>query len=92
MALFALQHCGTKFVGFLFAPILIAWLGCIGGLGMYNIIKWNPNVVNALSPYYIYIFLKEAGKDGWSSLGGVVLCITGVLQSDINFFLHFQSL
>jgi len=75
--LFALQHYGTHRVGFLFAPILLAWLGCIGGIGIYNIFKWNPTVIRALSPYYIYNFFSKAGKDGWSSLGGIVLCITG---------------
>ncbi|OEL15706.1 putative potassium transporter 13 [Dichanthelium oligosanthes] len=77
IGLFALQHYGTHRVGFLFAPILLAWLGCIGGIGIYNILKWNPSVIRALSPYYIYNFFRKAGKDGWSSLGGIVLCITG---------------
>lgn len=77
VVLFALQHYGTHRVGFLFAPILLAWLGCIGGIGIYNIFRWNPTVVRALSPYYIYNFFRKAGKDGWSSLGGIVLCITG---------------
>ncbi|XP_020268956.1 probable potassium transporter 13 [Asparagus officinalis] len=82
VALFALQHYGTHRVGFLFAPILIAWLACIGGLGIYNTIKWNPSVVRAISPYYIYNFFKKAGKDGWSSLGGAVLCITDGIYMD----------
>ncbi|GJN39091.1 hypothetical protein PR202_gb28187 [Eleusine coracana subsp. coracana] len=47
-----------------------------GSIGIYNISKWNPSVVRALSPYYIYNFFRKAGKDGWSSLGGIVLCIT----------------
>jgi len=78
IGLFALQHCRTHRVGFLFAPILLAWLGCIGGIGIYNIFKWNPSVIRALSPYYIYNFFRKAGQDGWSSLGGIVLCITGL--------------
>ncbi|ONK65774.1 uncharacterized protein A4U43_C06F840 [Asparagus officinalis] len=88
VALFALQHYGTHRVGFLFAPILIAWLACIGGLGIYNTIKWNPSVVRAISPYYIYNFFKKAGKDGWSSLGGAVLCITGAeaMFADLGHF------
>uniref|UniRef100_M8B0K7 Putative potassium transporter 13 n=1 Tax=Aegilops tauschii TaxID=37682 RepID=M8B0K7_AEGTA len=77
VGLFALQHYGTRRVGFLFAPILLSWLACIGGIGIYNIFRWNPTVVRALSPYYIYNFFRKAGRDGWSSLGGIVLCITG---------------
>lgn len=87
VGLFALQHCGTHRVGFLFAPILIAWLLCISGVGIYNIFHWNPYVVKALSPYYIYNFFKKAGKAGWSSLGGIVLCVTGCSKRRIfNFF------
>ncbi|KAB1669976.1 hypothetical protein ES319_1Z210100v1 [Gossypium barbadense] len=64
---------GTRNVGYLFAPILLAWLFCISVIGVYNTIYWNPHVVSALSPYYVYNFFKKAGKDGWSSLGGIVL-------------------
>jgi len=77
VGVFALQHCGTHRIGFLFSPILIAWLLCISGVGIYNIFHWNPDVVKALSPYYIYNFLKKTGTAGWSSLGGIVLCATG---------------
>jgi len=91
MGLFALQHYGTHRVGFLFAPILIAWLFCISGIGVYNILKWNPRVISALSPYYAYNFFKRAGKDGWRSLGGIVLCITGAeaMFADLG---HFSQL
>lgn len=93
MALFALQHYGTHRVGFLFAPILIAWLCCISGIGIYNIIKWNPGVVRAVSPYYIYNFFKLTRKDGWSSLGGIVLCITGLWHFfyPIEHFFHLAD-
>ncbi|KAG8074949.1 hypothetical protein GUJ93_ZPchr0006g46465 [Zizania palustris] len=91
IGLFALQHYGTRRVGFLFAPILVSWLTCIGGIGIYNIIKWNPRVIRALSPYYIYNFFRKAGRDGWSSLGGIVLCLTGAeaMFADLG---HFSKL
>ncbi|XVF79513.1 hypothetical protein PTKIN_Ptkin14bG0229000 [Pterospermum kingtungense] len=91
VGLFALQHYGTHNVGFLFAPILIGWLICISGVGLYNIFRWNPHVLCAVSPYYIYDFFKKAGKDGWSSLGGIVLCITGAeaMFADLG---HFSQL
>ncbi|XVF39989.1 hypothetical protein PTKIN_Ptkin01aG0077400 [Pterospermum kingtungense] len=91
VGLFALQHFGTRRVGFLFAPILLAWLFCISVIGIYNIIHWNPRVVSALSPYYVYNFFKKARKDGWSSLGGIVLCITGAeaMFADLG---HFSQL
>jgi len=77
VGLFALQHYGTHRVAFLFAPVVIAWLICISGIGIYNIIHWNPKVFRALSPYYMYNFLRKTNVEGWVSLGGVVLCITG---------------
>ncbi|GLU22566.1 hypothetical protein SLE2022_386320 [Rubroshorea leprosula] len=91
MGLFALQHFGTHRVGFLFAPILVAWLLCITSVGIYNIIHWNRGVVSAWSPYYVYNFFKKAGKDGWSSLGGILLCITGAeaMFADLG---HFSQL
>ncbi|XP_043701148.1 probable potassium transporter 13 [Telopea speciosissima] len=92
LGLFALQHYGTHRVGFLFAPILVVWLLCISGVGIYNIRRWNPNVVTALSPYYVFNFFRKAGKDGWSSLGGVVLCVTGAeaMFADLGHFSHLS--
>ncbi|KAJ6996856.1 hypothetical protein NC653_013442 [Populus alba x Populus x berolinensis] len=91
VGVFALQHCGTHRIGFLFSPILIAWLLCISGVGIYNISHWNPDVVKALSPYYIYNFFKKTGKAGWCSLGGIVLCATGAeaMFADLG---HFSEL
>ncbi|XP_010538817.1 PREDICTED: potassium transporter 3 isoform X2 [Tarenaya hassleriana] len=77
VGLFVLQHRGTNKVAFLFAPIMILWLLSIATVGMYNIVTWNPRVYQALSPYYIYKFFRDTGKDGWLSLGGILLCITG---------------
>lgn len=80
VVLFSLQHHGTHRVGFIFAPIVTAWLLCISGIGVYNIIRWNPSVFHALSPVYMFRFLKSTGFEGWMSLGGVVLCITGITR------------
>nr|CAB3467764.1 unnamed protein product [Digitaria exilis] len=77
VGLFALQHYGTHRVGFLFAPIVFLWLLCIGVIGVYNIIYWNPHVYKALSPYYMYRFLQKTQVGGWMSLGGILLCVTG---------------
>nr|XP_024372898.1 potassium transporter 7-like isoform X2 [Physcomitrium patens] len=87
--LFVLQHFGTRRVAFLFAPIVIAWLICISIIGVYNIVVHNPRGIwSALSPIYMYKFLKITGKDGWVSLGGVVLCITGTeaMFADLGHF------
>ncbi|KAJ4970869.1 hypothetical protein NE237_003968 [Protea cynaroides] len=77
VCLFALQHYGTHRVGFFFAPVVLAWLLCISIVALYNIFRWNPHVYQALSPHYMYKFLKKTRKGGWMSLGGILLCITG---------------
>ncbi|KAK1271810.1 putative potassium transporter 8 [Acorus gramineus] len=57
-------------------------------LGIYNIAHWNPNVYQALSPIYMYKFLKKTKKNGWMSLGGILLCITGseAMFADLGHF------
>ncbi|KFK41451.1 hypothetical protein AALP_AA2G132200 [Arabis alpina] len=91
IGLFALQHYGTHRVGFLFAPVILLWLMCISTIGVYNIIHWNPQVYQALSPYYMYKFLKKTQSKGWMSLGGILLCITGseAMFADLG---HFSQL
>ncbi|EPS64338.1 hypothetical protein M569_10443, partial [Genlisea aurea] len=88
VGLFALQHIGTHKVGFLFAPVVILWLISIFIIGIYNIIKWDPKVFYALSPTYIVKFFAHTKKDGWISLGGVLLCITGTeaMFADLGHF------
>ncbi|XP_020673740.1 potassium transporter 6 isoform X2 [Dendrobium catenatum] len=92
ICLFALQHFGTHRVGFLFAPIVITWLLSISMIGIYNIFYWNPKIYQALSPYYMYKFLKKTQKGGWMSLGGILLCITGseAMFADLGHFSQFS--
>nr|CAB3458920.1 unnamed protein product [Digitaria exilis] len=79
---------GTHRVAFMFAPIVMLWLFTIGAIGVYNIIHWNPRILVALSPHYIVKFFKTTGKDGWMSLGGVLLAITGTeaMFADLGHF------
>ncbi|XP_044500223.1 probable potassium transporter 13 [Mangifera indica] len=51
----------------------------------------GDGIIRALSPYYVYFFLKKAGKDGRSSLGRVVLCITGA-EATFADLGHFSQL
>ncbi|XP_022993539.1 potassium transporter 6-like [Cucurbita maxima] len=90
--LFALQHYGTHQVGFLFAPVVIVWLLCISAIGLYNIFYWNPLVYKALSPYYMFKFLKKTRKQGWMALGGILLCVTGseAMFADLGHFSQFS--
>ncbi|KZV45666.1 potassium transporter 8-like [Dorcoceras hygrometricum] len=89
--LFYLQHYGTHRIGSFFAPIVITWLLCISAIGLYNIIYWNPHIYKALSPYYMYKFMKKTRTAAWKSLGGILLCITGseAMFADLG---HFSQL
>ncbi|KAL8160534.1 hypothetical protein V2J09_002071 [Rumex salicifolius] len=88
VGLFSLQHYGTDKVGWLFAPIVLLWFLLIGGIGIYNIKQHDKSVLKAFSPVYIFRYLRRGKKDGWTSLGGILLSITGTeaLFADLSHF------
>ncbi|KAI3466933.1 hypothetical protein Pfo_023596 [Paulownia fortunei] len=88
VGLFSMQHYGTDKVGWLFAPIVLLWFLMIGGIGIFNIYKYDSSVLRAFSPLYIYRYLKGGRKEGWTSLGGIMLSITGTeaLFADLAHF------
>nr|KAJ0224290.1 hypothetical protein LSAT_V11C100017210 [Lactuca sativa] len=88
VGLFALQHFGTHRVAIVFAPVIILWLFSIFAIGVYNVIHWNPKIVHAFSPHYIIKFFSQTRKEGWISLGGVLLSITGTeaMFADLGHF------
>ena len=90
VGLFSMQHYGTDRVSWLFAPIVLLWFLVIGGIGIFNIWKYDSSVLKAFSPVYIYRYFKRGGKDGWTSLGGIMLSITGKLN--INLISQLFSL
>jgi len=75
--LFLYQRYGTSKVSFSFSPIMLVWFVLIASIGLYNMIKYYPPVLKAISPQYIYIFFAKNKRAGWEQLGTVVLCITG---------------
>ncbi|KAK9133883.1 hypothetical protein Scep_013411 [Stephania cephalantha] len=85
VGLFSMQHYGTDRVGWLFAPIVLLWFLLIGGIGAFNIWKYDHTVLKAFSPVYVYRFLR---RGGWSALGGIMLSITGTeaLFADLSHF------
>ncbi|KAK4781407.1 hypothetical protein SAY86_015509 [Trapa natans] len=89
VCLFTFQWLGTDKVGYCFAPIICVWFALIGGIGLYNIFKFDPRVIRAIvNPIYIVHYFKRNGKDGWISLGGIVLAVTGseALFADVGHF------
>ncbi|KAJ6712891.1 OSMOTIC STRESS POTASSIUM TRANSPORTER [Salix purpurea] len=77
IVLFSVQRFGTDKVGFAFAPVIFLWFSFIGGIGLFNLFKYDLGVLRAFNPKYIIDYFQRNGKQGWISLGGVVLCITG---------------
>lgn len=86
--LFMVQRLGTDKVGYSFAPIICIWFALIGGIGLYNFIKFDPSVIKAINPSYIVQYFQRNGKEAWVSLGGIVLAITGTeaLFADVGHF------
>ncbi|KAK6261489.1 hypothetical protein QUC31_007305 [Theobroma cacao] len=73
--LFTMQHYGSHKIGFIFAPIVILWLLLIGGVGIYNIVHCDPKIICAISPTYMYTFVKNISVESWRALGSVILCV-----------------
>ncbi|WJX79736.1 hypothetical protein P8452_62827 [Trifolium repens] len=88
IGLFMVQRFGTDKVGYSFAPIICIWFAFIGGIGVYNFIKYDTSVIKAINPKYIVDYFTRNKKDAWISLGGVVLAVTGTeaLFADVGHF------
>ncbi|KAL8231740.1 hypothetical protein R6Q57_001518 [Mikania cordata] len=88
VGLFCLQHHGPDKVGWLFAPVVLLWFILIGGVGVFNILKHGSTVLRAFCPLHIFWYFKRRGKHGWTSLGGIMLSITGTeaLFADLAHF------
>ncbi|KAL0385571.1 UNVERIFIED_CONTAM: putative potassium transporter 12 [Sesamum radiatum] len=88
IGLFSIQRFGTSKVGFMFAPALALWFFSLGAIGIYNMFKYDITVLKAVNPFYIYLFFKKNSANGWSALGGCVLCITGAeaMFADLGHF------
>jgi KUP system potassium uptake protein len=78
IGLFCMQHYGTDKVGWLFAPIVLLWFIVIGSIGAVNIWRYDSSALKAYNPVHIYRYFKKGKYDSWTSLGGILLCITGM--------------
>ena len=88
--LFMTQQYGTGKVWFFFSPIVLIWLLLIGGIGIFNILKYDRSILKAFSPVYVYRYFKRRGRLGWESLGGIMLSINGITSPTL--LLHPFSL
>ena len=82
--LFIVQIFGTKKVGYLFGPFMLAWFSMLAILGGFWIAK-DLTVLKAMNPYYAYELLVNHPGGFWI-LGSVFLCTTGAeaLYSDLG--------
>lgn len=85
--LFMIQKHGTGMVGKLFAPIMLIWFLLLAVLGARSIYA-NPEVLQALNPYWAVHFFLQYKTVSFIALGAVVLSITGVeaLYADMGHF------
>ncbi|KAJ1267739.1 hypothetical protein BS78_07G080900 [Paspalum vaginatum] len=88
IGLFCMQHYGTDKVGWLFAPLVLLWFILIGSVGVVNIHKYNSSVLKAYNPVYVFRYFRRGKSKIWTSLGGVMLSITGTeaLYADLCHF------
>nr|CAG8583605.1 5659_t:CDS:2 [Entrophospora candida] len=85
--LFLGQKFGTSKVGALFAPIVSLWFLSLAIIGAWNISQY-PQVLKAFNPQYAFEYFIRNGEQGYNSLGGVLLAVTGVeaLYADLGHF------
>ncbi len=88
--LFFIQKRGTGTVGLFFGPVMIAWFGLLGFLGVLQIVE-NPSVLTALNPAYALNFVSKQPSLAFLALGSVVLAVTGgeALYTDMGHFGRF---
>jgi K+ transporter len=78
IVLFSVQRFGTSKVGLAVGPALFVWFCCLGGIGIYNLLNYGYEALRAFNPVYIYLFFKSNPSQAWLSLGGCLLCATGM--------------
>ncbi|KAL6545797.1 Potassium transporter 7 [Orobanche gracilis] len=86
--LFSVQRYGTSKVGLVVGPALFIWFCSLGGIGIYNLLKYDTGVLRAFNPIHIYYFFKRNSTKAWYSLGGCLLCATGseAMFADLCYF------
>lgn len=87
IALFMFQKFGTDMVGKFFGPIIIVWFATLGAVGVSHIVK-NPEILQALNPFFALNFLADRGAGVFLAVGAVVLAVTGAeaLYADMGHF------
>ena len=87
VALFASQRFGTETVGKVFGPITGLWFLVLAALGVLNILH-EPEVLQAINPWWAMNFFATHSWHGIFILGAVVLAVTGgeAIYTDMGHF------
>ncbi|MGH8086205.1 MAG: potassium transporter Kup [Lysobacter sp.] len=87
VALFATQRFGTEKVGKVFGPITGLWFLSLAVLGVLNILH-EPEVLQAINPWWAMNFFATHSWHGVFILGAVVLAVTGgeAIYTDMGHF------
>ncbi|HEX7874799.1 MAG TPA: potassium transporter Kup [Sphingobium sp.] len=85
--LFSIQRAGTNLVARFFGPIMLLYFGTIAVLGVHSILQ-TSYVLNALNPYWAFLFFENSPLAAFLALGSVVLAVTGAeaLYADMGHF------
>ncbi|KAK1295118.1 Potassium transporter 7 [Acorus calamus] len=88
IVLFSVQRFGTSKVGLAVGPALLIWFCSLGGIGIFNLIKYDSTALRAFNPVHIYYYFKRNSTQAWISLGGCLLCVTGseAMFADLCYF------
>jgi KUP system potassium uptake protein len=87
ISLFAIQAHGTERIGKMFGPVMLVYFAAIAAMGVNHILS-HPQVIQALSPVYIWDFFVAHPVYSFLSLGAVVYAVTGTeaLYADMGHF------
>ena len=87
VGLFAIQRRGTRFIGKISAPVMLAWFLTLASLGLWHVAE-SPSVLIALNPLHALRFAIDFPRMALMGMGAVVLAITGVeaIYADMGHF------
>src|SRR3954468_4901447 len=87
ISLFAIQAHGTERIGKLFGPVMLVYFAAIAAMGVNHILG-HPQVIQALSPLYIWGFFVAHPVYSFLSLGALIYAVTATeaLSADMGHF------
>jgi KUP system potassium uptake protein len=87
VGLFLIQRFGTGRIGRLFGPVMMLWFASTALWGVLALAK-EPDALQALSPHWVLLYVRDEPLIAFLSLGAVVLTVTGAeaLYADLGHF------